>query len=337
MNSSIDLRSDTVTRPTREMREMMLDAEVGDVVYNDDPMVRLLEANGADLLGKEAAIFVVSGTMANALAIRLICTPGDEIILEEGAHPHHYEGGGPTAFSGASMRLVQGTNGIMDPEDVAAALHPGDYYRPIQRGILMENTSNRGGGTIYPQETVAAITDLARSRGLRLHLDGARLWNAAVASGIPMADLAAPFDTVSVCFSKGLGAPVGSLLAGSREDIDRAWHFRHMLGGSWRQAGILAAGAIYAMNNHVKRLADDHRNAKRLAEGLAAHGLTVTNPVETNMVYFTHPDPEALLTRLEKQHVLMGLARPGVIRAVTHLDVDESDIEETITAIGEVA
>ena len=337
MQPCVDLRSDTVTRPTPAMREAMLAAEVGDTVYGEDPTVAALEARGAALLGKEAALYVVSGTMANALAIRLTCTPGDELILEEGAHPHHYEAGGPPAFSGVTVRTVPSTHGIMDPADVAAALHPGDYYRPRQRGIALENTSNRGGGTIYPMETVHAIADIARARGLRMHLDGARLWNAHVATGVSMADLAAPFDTVSVCFSKALGAPVGSLLAGSREDIEHAWHFRHMLGGSWRQAGILAAGALHAMDHHLGLLAEDHANATRLAAGLTALGLEVANPVETNMVYFLHPDPEGLVARMEARGVRMGLPKPGFIRAVTHLDVDRAGIERALEVIREVA
>lgn len=337
MQPIVDLRSDTVTTPTPAMREAMLGAEVGDNVYGEDPTIRALEARGAALLGKEAALYVVSGTMANTLAIRLTCTPGDELILEEGAHPHHYEGGGPPAFSGVTVRTVPSTHGIMDPADLTAALHPGDYYRPCQRGIAVENTSNRGGGTIYPMETVAAIADIARANALRLHLDGARLWNAHVASGISMADLAAPFDTVSVCFSKGLGAPVGSLLAGSKEDIERAWHFRHMLGGSWRQAGILAAGALHALDHHVERLAEDHASATRLAAGLRRLGLEVTNPVETNMVYFCHPDPVGLVARLEPRGIRMGLPKPGFIRAVTHMDVDAAGIDRALAVLGEVA
>ncbi|MFH1530092.1 MAG: GntG family PLP-dependent aldolase [Pseudomonadota bacterium] len=337
MHPIVDLRSDTVTKPTAAMREAMLAAEVGDNVFGEDPTIRALEARGAALLGKEAALYVVSGTMANALSIRLTCTPGDELILEEGAHPHHYEGGGPPAFSGVTIRTVPSTHGIMDPADVIAALHPGDYYRPCQRGIAVENTSNRGGGTVYPMETVRAIAAIARSRDLRMHLDGARLWNAHVATGIPMATLSAPFDTVSVCFSKGLGAPVGSLLAGSKADIERAWHFRHMLGGSWRQAGILAAGALHAMDHHVARLAEDHGNAARLAAGLAAMGVEVTNPVETNMVYFRHADPEGLVARMAPHGVRMGLPKPGFIRAVTHLDVDAAGIERALEVVGKVA
>jgi len=337
MEPVVDLRSDTVTKPTPAMREAMLSAEVGDTVYGEDPSVLALEERGAALLGKEAALYVVSGTMANALAIRLTCAPGDELILEEGAHPHHYESGGPPAFSGVTVRTVPGAHGIMAPEDVAAVLHPEDYYRARQRGVAVENTSNRGGGTIYPMETIRAIADLARSRDLRLHLDGARLWNAHAASGISMAELAAPFDTVSVCFSKGLGAPVGSLLAGSRKDIDRAWRYRHMLGGTWRQAGILAAGASYALDHHVERLTEDHDNAARLAAGLAALGLEVANPVETNMVYFRHPDPDELAERMETRGVRICTAKPGILRAVTHLDVDRADIERALAVIGEVA
>jgi threonine aldolase len=316
------------------MREAMLRAEVGDVVYDEDPTVRQLEADVARLLGKPAALYVATGTMANTLAIRLCAQPGDEILAEVDAHPLHYEAGGSAAFSGVLFKPIRGKDGILHPEDVAAAIYPPVYYRARQVALLVENTHNRGGGTVYPLETLQQLGDVAREHGLRSHLDGARLWNASVASGVSVADMAAPFDTVSVCFSKALGAPVGSVLAGSAKDIQRAWHYRHMLGGSWRQAGILAAGALYALEHNVQRLADDHGNAQYLATELTNRcGLEVLNPVQTNMVYFRHPDAANLCAWLQQQDILVSVVRPGVIRCVTHLDVDRHGIQRAADAI----
>ncbi len=334
MHEIIDLRSDTVTRPSKAMREAMLDAAVGDVVYNEDPTVLKLEATVARLLGKEAALYVPTGTMANTLAIRLCSEAGDEIIIEKDAHPLHYEAGGSGTFSGVLFKPVAGKAGVMDPAAVEAAIYEPVYYRARQRAILVENTHNRGGGTVVPLETLKAISAVARRHNMRTHMDGARLWNAAAASGHSMAEFAAPFNTVSVCFSKGMGAPVGSALVGSAEDIERAWHYRHMLGGSWRQAGILAAGALFAMDNNFHRLTEDHGNAKKLAQGLQERcGLSVLNDVETNMLYFETERANELVSALSQNGILMSVVRPGVVRCVTHLDVDSDDIEKTLTTI----
>jgi threonine aldolase len=337
MHQWSDLRSDTVTRPGPAMRQAMAEAEVGDAVYGEDPTINRLEARVAELLGKEAALYVPTGTMANTLAIRLCGEAGDEVLCEAHCHPVYYEAGGSGAFSGTIFKTIAGQAGVVTAEAFEAMLYEPVYYRPIQRAILIENTHNRGGGTVYPMADVAAIGHLARSRGLRLHMDGARLWNACAASGYAPADYAAHVDTVSVCFSKALGAPVGSALAGSRDDIERARHYRHMLGGSWRQAGILAAAALYALDHHVAGLAEDHAQAQALAMGLRERQFEVVNRVETNMVYFALPDMEANLARLYQQRIRMSPVAPGVVRCVTHRDVDAEDIQRTLQALGELA
>jgi threonine aldolase len=328
----IDLRSDTVTQPGPDMRRAMAEAAVGDAVYGEDPTINQLEARVAKLLGKEAALFVATGTMANTLAIRLCSEPGDELVCEASCHPIYYEAGGSGAFSGVLFKPVQGDAGILNPEDVERVLYEPVYYRPNQRAILVENTSNRGGGTVYPLATIHALHGIAKRWNLRMHMDGARLWNAHIASGISLSDYARSFKTVSVCFSKGLGAPVGSALAGTREDIERARHYRHMLGGSWRQAGILAAAVLYALDHNLERLAEDHDHAQILTAGLEEAGYQVLNRVETNMLYVELPDMNANLTRLEQAGVRVSPVRPGVIRCVTHHDVDEDSIQRAIAA-----
>lgn len=333
MQEWVDLRSDTVTRPGPAMRAAMADAEVGDAVYGEDPTINRLEARVAALLGKEAALFVPTGTMANTLAIRLCCEGGDEVLCEAYCHPVYFEAGGSGAFSGAIFKTIPGDRGIVTAQAFEEFLYEPVYYRPRQTAILIENTHNRGGGTVYPMEEVAAIGKLARARGLRMHIDGARLWNASVASGHSMVDYAAHATTVSVCFSKALGAPVGSALVGSRADIERARHYRHMLGGTWRQAGIIAAGALYALDNHIDGLAQDHLHAQRLATGLQELGYAVVNRVETNMVYFELPDMDNSLAKLQEEQIRMSPVRPGVVRCVTHLDVDAEGIERTLQAL----
>lgn len=333
MHEWTDLRSDTVTRPGPAMRAAMAEAIVGDAVYGEDPTINQLEARVAALLGKEAALYVPTGTMANTLAIRLCCEGGDEVLCEAYCHPVYFEGGGSGAFSGAIFKTIPGDRGIVTAAAFEEKLYEPVYYRPRQTAILIENTHNRGGGTVYPMEEIAAIGELARSRGLRLHIDGARLWNASVASGHSLAEYAAHATTVSVCFSKALGAPVGSALVGSREDIERARHYRHMLGGTWRQAGIIAAAALYALDNHVDGLARDHDLAKRLAQGLKEAGYNVVNRVETNMVYFELPEMAKSLATLLEQRIRMSPVGPGVVRCVTHLDVNEEAIERTLQAL----
>jgi threonine aldolase len=333
----IDLRSDTVTKPTPAMREAMARAEVGDDVLGDDPTVKELECQTAELLGKEAAVFVPSGTMANQLAIRGHTEPGDEILVEANAHLYYYEAGAPAALSGVMCRCINGQRGIFTGADVEASLRPADQHFPRTRLVCLENTHNRGGGKIWSIGQVQEVAAAARKHGLQLHLDGARLWNASVAAGIPERDYAAYFDTISVCFSKGLGAPVGSALAGPKAFIERARRFRKMFGGGMRQAGIIAAGALYALANHRARLAEDHANAKALASGLAAlNGLEAAPAeVETNMVRFRVRSMPAqqLVDRLRAQGVLVLAVGPDTIRAVTSLMVSAEDVRASVAVV----
>ena len=336
----IDLRSDTVTKPTPPMREAMARAEVGDDVFGDDPTVNELEGQTAELLGKEAALFVPSGTMANQVAIRGHTQPGDEILVEANAHLYYYECGAPAALSGAMCRCLSGQRGIFTGADVEASLRPADQHFPRTRLVCLENTHNRGGGKVWSIGQIQDVAAAARKHGLQLHLDGARLWNASVASGIPERDYAAHFDTVSVCFSKGLGAPVGSALVGPKGFIERARRFRKMFGGGMRQAGIIAAGALFALRQHRDRLAEDHANAKALASGLAAVSGLEADPaeVETNMVRFRVRSLPAqqLVDRLRAQGVLVLAVGPDTIRAVTNLMVSPDAIPVAVAMIARV-
>lgn len=332
----IDWRSDTVTRPTEAMRRAMAEAEVGDDVLGDDPTVRRLEEATAALLGKEAAVYMPSGTMCNQVALRTHTEPGDEVLLDAEAHILCYESGAPAALAGVTTRPLPGRRGIFAAADLIAAIRPpGPTYIPAKL-CCVENTHNRGGGSIWPLNALAEVAAAAMERGLRLHLDGARLWNATVASGVPEHVYAAPFDTVTVCFSKGLGAPVGSALAGGRELIARARRFRKMYGGGMRQAGIIAAGALYALEHHRERLAEDHARARRLAEALAELPTVELDPatVETNIVIFRlrHGNAREVTARLAEQGVLMIATAPDRIRAVSHLDISDADTAETIAA-----
>ncbi len=331
MPPPIDLRSDTVTKPTPAMRAAMAAAEVGDDVINVNPTVERLQAQCAELLGKEAAIFVPSGTMANQIAVRLHCQPGDELICDAESHVYNYEQGAYAQLSGVATRTVQGHYGVLHVDQLRELIRPDQEYLVRTRLVWVENTHNRGAGRIQPYQNVVNICGWAGQNGLRRHLDGARLFNAAVASGIAVGIWAQHFDTVSVCFSKGLGAPVGSLLAGPRELIRLARRHRKMLGGGMRQVGIIAAGALYALDNHVARLADDHAHAKILAEAVrATEGLELQPPdTDTNMVIF-RVDPALgtaaqFVAKLREAGVLVLAFSPAKIRAVTHLDVDEAD------------
>lgn len=330
----IDLRSDTLTLPTPGMRRAMAQAEVGDDVFGEDPTVKRLEHRTAELLGKPAGLFVASGTMGNQVAVRAHTEPGQEIVLEATSHIYYFEGGGPAAFSGVMCRCLQGNRGMFTAADVAAVLRKPDVHFAPTRLICLENTHNRGGGSIWPLEQIRSIAALAKERGLRMHLDGARLWNASVASDIPEREYAAGFDSVNVCFSKGLGAPVGSVLAGSVEFIERARRFRKQIGGGMRQAGIIAAGALYALEHQRERLAEDHRNARVLAEGLAEiPGLEVDlKSVQTNIVIFrvTNCPASELVKRFGEAGVLVLSTGPDTIRAVTHLGIDGEDIGEAL-------
>lgn len=327
---AIDLRSDTITKPTPAMREAMARAEVGDDVFGDDPTVARLEARVAEMLGKEAAVFTPSGTMANQLALRSHTEPGDEILVEANAHIYYYESGAPAALAGVMCRCLSGVRGVFTAADVEAALRPADQHFAPTKLVCIENTHNRGGGSIWPIERIREVAEVSRARGLRLHLDGARLWNAAVATGISERDYAAPFDSVSVCFSKGLGAPVGSALCGTREFIQRARRFRKMYGGGMRQAGILAAGALHALEHHRARLAEDHANARALAEGLSRLPAIELDPssVQTNIVLMRVGKlPAATLGgALDQAGVRVLATGPDTIRAVTNLMISSDDI-----------
>ncbi len=337
----IDLRSDTVTRPTKAMFAEMMAAELGDDVLGDDPTVHALEAKVAALLGKEAAVFVPSGTMANQLAIRCHTTAGDEIIAHRESHIIHYETGAPAALSGCMINGVDGPRGLFDEAAVHASIRNRDIHSPMSRLVVIENTHNRGGGSVWPLAQAKRVADAARAHGLAVHIDGARLWNASIAGGYTPREFCAIADSLSVCFSKGLGAPVGSALAGSSEFITRARRFRKMFGGAMRQSGLLAAAAIYALDNHVARLADDHRRARHLAEAIAALPKITVNPapaeVESNMVFFdlgpSAPDAATLCAQLREQGIAMIPMGQRRVRAVMHLDLPEDVVERTTAAL----
>jgi threonine aldolase len=336
----IDLRSDTVTKPTPEMRRAMADAEVGDEVLGDDPTVKDLERQTAAVLGKEAAVYMPSGTMTNQVAIRCHTEPGDEILIADNAHVFFYEAGAPGGVSGVMCRMLPSDRGIFTAEAVRAALRPRNYHHAPTKLVCVENTSNRGGGSIWPIDVVADVAAAAREASLAMHLDGARLWNASVATGVSEAEYAGHFASVSVCFSKGLGAPVGSCLAGSVALVDRARRFRKMLGGGMRQAGVIAAGALYALRNHRQRLADDHANAKALAEGIAdLPGIDLdAATVETNIVIFrvTCMPAAELAGKLKDAGVLVLATAPDRIRAVTNLMVSRDDIRQAVETFGRI-
>lgn len=331
MTPPIDLRSDTVTQPTEAMKQAMMSATLGDDVLGDDPTVIALQERCAALLEKEAACFVPSGSMANQVAIRAHTRPGDEIICHEHSHIYQYEGGAWAAVSGCSIALLHGDRGQFEPADVAAAIRMNDHHFPRSRLLVVENTQNRGGGTVWPIERLEAVTNEARSHGLRCHLDGARIWNASAATGLEPAEYARHFDTVSACFSKGLGCPVGSIVCGDTETIENVHRGRKMLGGGMRQSGMLAAAALYALDHHRHRLSDDHTHARLLAETLADCDAAEIDPcsVETNIVYFdVHGDASAIAARLEESGVRCLSTGPNTIRCVTSLAVDRSGIDE---------
>jgi len=339
-DSLIDLRSDTVTHPTAGMLEAMVRAEVGDDVFGDDPTVNRLQAVIAELLGKEAALFVPSGTMGNQLALRAQTRPGDQVVLEDGAHIYRYEGGAPAALCGLLVSCVKTSDGLLVWPQVEAALNPDNVHCAPPSLICLENTHNRAGGRILPQAAVQEIASRAHDRGLRVHLDGARLWHTHVATSLELAELAAPVDSVSVCFSKALGAPVGSVLAADTETITRAHRFRKMWGGGMRQAGILAAACLYALDHHLARLVEDHEHARALAKGLDHPALKVNHPVETNIVIIDVAGPgqdEALLSHLENHGVLGVGFGPGRVRLVPHLEQSAADIGRAITVLNSFA
>ena len=335
----VDLRSDTVTQPTPAMREAMSQATVGDDVLGDDPTVIELQDRMAAMLGKESALFVPSGTMCNATAIRAQTEPGDEIITEAHSHIYIYEGGGFAALSGVSVALVPGMMGIMDPADVARAVRKGDgSLGPFPNGsmICVENTSNRGGGTCYPLETMDAIAAVASDNSCTSHIDGARIFNASVATGVEASRIARDYDSVSICLSKGLGAPVGSVLVGTKEMIYRAYRWRKMFGGGMRQVGVLAAAGLFALDNNIERLGEDHSLARKLAEAIEAMpSFTVDlDQVQTNMVYVGCEEGSAddLVSRLSEKGVDTLTIDDSSIRVVTHLHITDEDIDRSIAA-----
>ncbi len=332
----IDLRSDTETRPSSAMRQAIANALVGDDMVGEDPTVNLLEQMVAEMCGKEEAVFAPSGTMTNQLAVKVHCQPGDELIIEETGHIANYEAGGPALLSGVSCRFIKGSFGMLDVEELEKAWRPPSRNFAVPTLLCLENTTNIGGGKAYPLDQYLKVCEWGRNRGLKLHLDGARVFNATVARGYSLRDLVDPIDTISICLSKGLGCPVGSILAGSREDMQVARRYRKVFGGSMRQAGILAAAAVYALEHNIDRLADDHALAKKLAQGLATiPGLKLNvDDVETNIVFF-EVEPEigsstdfvAHMARHGVYFYAMGRQR---IRALTHLDVDASQIDQAL-------
>ncbi len=326
---TIDLRSDTVTRPTDRMRRAMSEALVGDDVFGEDPTVNRLEERVARLLGKEAALYAPSGTMTNQIGVYVSTNRGEEILLHEKAHIFNYEAGGPAVLSGVQVRTLPGDGGVIDPETLRPAVLPENVHFPRATLLCLENTHNAAGGKVFPLRKFATVAQAAHEMGLKVHLDGARLFNAAAATGIPAGEWCAHADTVSVCSSKGLGAPVGSLLAGDEETIAEARRARKMFGGGMRQAGVIAAASLYAVENNRGRLAEDHRRAEKLAEGLAGAGYEVVWP-ETNIVLVETRESDELLQALEKEGVLATRGAADTVRLCTHLDVDDEDIETTI-------
>ena len=334
--AAINLYSDTQTRPSREMRAAIAAAEVGDEQRGRDPTTHELERRVAELLGHDSAVFLPSGTMCNQIALRLHVRPGgDEVILTRSSHPVVAEAGGPAQVAGAMLHPLDCAGGIFSAQQLREAIRVPDRHAPRSRLVCVEQTTNLGGGRVWPLVEMREVLAVARDAGLRAHLDGARLLNAVVASGVAASEYAAPFDTAWIDFTKGLGAPVGAVLAGSAELIEEAWRFKQMLGGAMRQSGMLAAGCLYALEHNVERLAEDHANARRLADGLASlPGITIdAAAVQTNIVIFGVPDAPALAARLADR-VELSAAGPGTLRAVCHLDVSSADVDAALEAIG---
>lgn len=335
----INLFSDTQTKPTAAMRRAMAEAEVGDEQRGEDPTVNRLQDRVAELLGKEAALFLPSGTMCNEIAIAVHCRPGDEVVCDRHSHIVVAEGGGPAALAGVMLHPLDTPRGVFGADEVRAAIKPDSRYLPRTRLVSIENTANMGGGAVWPLATVEAVGAAARAAGVAVHMDGARLMNAVVASGTPAAAYAAPCDSVWLDLTKGLGAPIGAVMAGSKAFVAECWRLKQRWGGALRQAGIVAAGGLHALDHHVDRLAEDHANAQALARGLAEiRGIGIDPAaVETNLVYFdvagTGIPPADICARLEARGVLMGPSGRTRIRAVTHLDVSRADIDEALAAM----
>ncbi len=336
MTPHIDLRSDTVTQPTDAMKEAMMSAPLGDDVLGDDPTVNELQDRCAELFSMEAACFVPTGSMANQVAIRSHTSPGDEIMCHEHSHIYLYEAGAWAAVSGCSIALLHGARGQFDADDVAATVRMDDHHFPRSQLLAVENTHNRGGGTVWPIDQIESVTAKARSHGLRCHLDGARIWNACAATGLSPSDYAQHFDTVSACFSKGLGCPAGSIVCGTAATISTVSRMRKMLGGTMRQSGMLAAAAVYAIDHHRERLADDHTHARMLADAAAScTGVELDQSgIDTNIVYLQVPgQAAALVHRLEENGLRCLDTGPRTIRLVTSLAVNTADIEQACAVL----
>ena len=342
MPIAVNLYSDTQTKPTPAMRRVMAEAEVGDEQRFEDPTVNRLQEMVADLLGQEAAVFLPSGTMCNEIAFLVHCRKGDEIILYRAAHPIVAEGGGPGVLAGVMTNLLDAPGGIFTAEQVEAAIRPSSRYAPRTRLVSIEQTSNLGGGAVWPIDTINAVCDVAHRHGLVTHMDGARLMNAVVASGIPARQHCANLDSCWLDMTKGLGAPIGAVLCGSQAFVDEAWRYKQMIGGAMRQAGIVAAAGIYALEHNVERLAEDHANARRLAEGLAElPGIDVQpERVQTNIVFFdvaaTGRTARDFNAAVEAHGVRFSISGSTLLRAVTHLDVDAAGIDQALTAVRSV-
>ncbi|HPI37810.1 MAG TPA: GntG family PLP-dependent aldolase [Ignavibacteriaceae bacterium] len=341
MSNYIDLRSDTVTKPSAGMRKAMYEAEVGDDVFKEDPTINELEEYAAELLGKEAALFVTSGVQGNQLCLNVLTNPGDEVICEKDAHIFNYESASPSAISGIQLYPVKGSYGVMPVNDVEEAIRPiSAYYMPRTKVIAVENTHNRASGAIIPLENIVELKKLAEKHNLYFHLDGARIWNASVATGIHVKEYASYFNSISCCLSKGLGAPIGSIIAGTKEFIKEAFRVRKAWGGGMRQAGVIAAAGLYALKNNFKRLAEDHEKAKQLANVIAENpGLEIDlKAVHTNIIIFK-PLKLSVTEAQQKcreQGLLLSVGKADSLRAVTHLDVSFQDIEKAIKIIRQV-
>lgn len=337
----IDLRSDTVTRPSPEMRKAMYEAEVGDDVFKEDPTVNKLEEYAAELLGKEAALFVPSGVMGNQICLNVLTNPGDEVICEKDSHIFNYESGSPAALSGIQLHPIDGKLGVFTADQVEPIIRPESaYYMPRTKVIEVENTHVRAGGTIWLIENILALKKIVEKYNLSYHLDGARIWNASVATGISVKEYASHFDSISCCLSKGLGAPVGSLIGGTKEFIKEAYRVRKAWGGGMRQVGILASAGLYALKNNIPRLAEDHANAKYLAEKISELKNVDINlfSVQTNIVTFrpTEVSPENVIEKCEEEGLLISTGKIGWLRAVTHLDVNREQIQKAVEIIGRI-
>lgn len=338
MKKYIDLRSDTVTKPSTGMRKAMYEAEVGDDVFKEDPTVNALENYAAELLGKESALFVPSGVMGNQISLRVLTNPGDEVICEKDAHIFNYESGSPAALSGIQLYPIEGRYGVITSQQVEEAIRPTSaYYMPRTKVIEVENTHNRSGGTIHPIENIIELKNLAKKYNLYFHLDGARIWNASVVTGISPDEYASHFDTVSCCLSKGLGAPIGSIIAGSKEFVKEAYRIRKSWGGGMRQAGIIAAAGLYALKNNISRLAEDHQRAKNLAEAVAQlKNVSIDmNAVQTNILIIKvlNMNVEEAQIRCKGKGLLLSIGTKTALRAVTHLDINDDDIEKAKTIL----